>query len=94
MNIIYKSCFVEPEIHKKLKRMPSGRKKLIEKKIIVLPNIAEFIESERIKVVNSSTCWEADSQKHIDVVAITLICRMLRLYQELGEVQSRVYYDK
>lgn len=32
---IDKSCFLEPKINKKLKKMPSGRKKLIIKRIPV-----------------------------------------------------------
>lgn len=32
---ISRSCFAEPEIHEKLKKMPSGRKKLITKRIPV-----------------------------------------------------------
>ena len=30
---ILKRCFAEPEIHQKLKKMPSGRKKLVAKQI-------------------------------------------------------------
>ncbi len=30
---IQRICFAEPEIHEKLKKMPSGRKKLITKRI-------------------------------------------------------------
>ena len=29
---IKRDCFVEPEIHEKIKRMPSGRKRKIEKR--------------------------------------------------------------
>ena len=32
---IARDCFAEPEIHEKLKKMPSGRKKLITKRISV-----------------------------------------------------------
>lgn len=35
--IIHKDCFEEPEIHSKSKRMPSGRKKIIEKRITHVP---------------------------------------------------------
>lgn len=35
MITISRDCFAEPEIHEKLKKMPSGRKKLITKRIPV-----------------------------------------------------------
>ena len=42
--IIKKKYLVEPEIHRKIKRMPSGRKRLVEKKII--KNIPGYIMVE------------------------------------------------
>lgn len=41
---IDKSCFTEPEIHQKLKRMPSGRKRIVTKKIPVSVDYPKRIE--------------------------------------------------
>ena len=54
---ISKSALVEPEIHRKVKRMPSGRKKLIEKRVPVEINWSELYYSDLIQVQNSSYCW-------------------------------------
>lgn len=35
MIMISRACFIEPEIHKKIKKMPSGRRKVIYKRIPV-----------------------------------------------------------
>lgn len=40
---ISRSCFAEPEIHEKLKKMPSGRKKLITKRIPVKVDYPQMI---------------------------------------------------
>lgn len=32
MIIISRECFVEPEIHEKIRKMPSGRRKVISKR--------------------------------------------------------------
>lgn len=53
---IKRDCFAEPEIHEKLKKMPSGKKKLITKRIPVLVHYGEMIEDRRIVVENCSNC--------------------------------------
>ena len=53
---ILKRCFAEPEIHQKLKKMPSGRKKLVAKRIPVSVDYGQMLENGLIKVENSSNC--------------------------------------
>lgn len=47
---IDKSCLIEPELHSKVKRMPNGRKKLVEKRIIRHPDISGLISDGSIVV--------------------------------------------
>lgn len=55
---ISRSCFAEPEIHEKLKKMPSGRKKLITKRIPVSVDYPQMISDGRIIIENCSN-WLA-----------------------------------
>lgn len=50
--------FVEPEIHEKIKKMPSGRKKLVVKRIPVPVDYDIMIRQNKIQVENCSHCWE------------------------------------
>lgn len=47
---IDKSCLIEPELRSKVRKMPNGRKKLVEKKIVRLPDISELISDGSIMV--------------------------------------------
>ena len=50
MFTISKSFLQEPEFHSKLKKMPDGKKKLVEKKIIVTPDIGTAVENDGIVI--------------------------------------------
>ena len=54
---ISRSCFAEPEMHEKLKKMPGGRKKLITKRIPVRVDYPQMISDGRIIIENCSNCW-------------------------------------
>ena len=47
---IDKSCLIEPELHSKVRRMPNGRKKLVEKRIVRHPDISGLISDGSIVV--------------------------------------------
>lgn len=80
--VIDKSTLVEPEIHEKLKRMPSGRKRMITKKIIVLVDVWSLIETGQITVYNSSRTWRYIGK--IDYYANALCHKIYQNYQENG----------
>ena len=90
---IQRNCFLEPEIHEKLKKMPSGKKKLITKRIPVYVNYTKYIEDGLIVVDNCSNCWNTtDNEKRIDVMALhILFCLFLR-YQEQGTMPEYISY--
>ena len=54
---ISKDSVVEPEIHEKLKRMPSGRKKLIVKRIRRDVDYSALLDAGKITIENSRYCW-------------------------------------
>lgn len=90
---IQRNCFLEPEIHEKLKKMSSVKKKLITKRIPVYVNYTKYIEDGLIVVDNCSNCWNTtDNEKCIDVMALhILFCLFLR-YQEQGTMPEYISY--
>ena len=51
---IYKSCFIEPEVHCKVRKTPNGRKKLIEKKVVGHPDLSGLIDDGGIVIAAST----------------------------------------
>jgi hypothetical protein len=91
---ILKKCFVEPEIHKKLKKMPSGRKKLITKRIPVSVDYGKMLEDGSVKVDNCSCCWKiTEDDLSVDVMACHILFKMFRIYQEEGKIPEYISYN-
>lgn len=87
---INKSCLVEPEIHEKLKRLPSGRKKPIVKRIPVCVDYPKMIKG-MITVENCSNCWKtSEDENNIDVSAGWLLFYFFQEYQETGEIPKEL----
>ncbi len=90
---IRKSCLPEPEIREKLKRMPSGRKRLVTKKIPVWADCAPLIRGGAIEVENSRNCWEpSHDDLKVDMMACRIINDIFRQYQMDGELPERAGY--
>lgn len=91
---IPKNCFTEPEMHEKLIKMPSGRKKLVRKRIPVSVDYVQMLEKRLIRVENCSNCWmTTDDDLHIDVMACHLLFKLFYQYQEEGNVPEHVSYN-
>ena len=91
---IQKDCFVEPEIHEKLKKMPSGKKKLIKKRIPVPVHYKELIEDGRIVVENCSHCWRTTGDDfQTDVMAGLLLSEIFLQYQKEGKIPESISYN-
>lgn len=91
---IQRDCFAEPEIHEKLKKMPSGRKKLITKRIPVDVHYGEMIEDGRIIVENCSNCWRTTEDGfHIDVMVGHLLFYIFLRFQEEGMIPEMISYN-
>ncbi len=91
---IQRSCFLEPEIHEKLKKMPSGKKKLVTKRIPVNIDYPKYIEDGLIVVENCSNCWKTtDDEKCIDIMALHVLFYLFLRYQEQGTLPEYISYN-
>ena len=83
--IIHKRCLEEPEIHTKLKRFPSGRKKLVEKRILHCPDIYKHIADRKIIIEKvCKNAFKIHSETLIDYIAYMLLIHVFEKYQENG----------
>ena len=88
---ISKDSMVEPEIHEKLKRMPSGRKKLIVKRIRRDVNYSALLEAGKITIENSRYCWHlVGTEKNIGMMAMRIVFRIYDHYQDEGTLPETV----
>lgn len=93
--VISKECFVEPEIHEKIKKMPSGRKKLVVKRIPVWVDYDIMIHQNKIQVENCSHCWETTKDNlEIDYTVCHLLYKILIEHQIEGVIPERVSFHK
>ena len=81
---IEKSAFIEPEIHQKIKRRPSGRKMLVTKRIERDVPISEYFENGKVELVNSSFCGRICNGH--GYVGLRLIYKIFSEYQKSGEI--------
>lgn len=92
---ISRECFIEPEIHEKLKKLPYGRKKKIEKRIPVYVEYGRMINSGLIVIENCSNCWHKSNNKlQVDIMACNSVQKILMQYQEDGAIPYAVGYFK
>ena len=86
---IKRSCFTEPEIHKKLVRKPSGRKVTVEKRIINVPEYGKMITDGRITIKNASHCFKTNDEG-VDTMALRLLPILFREYQQTGQLPKQI----
>lgn len=90
---ISKECLVEPEIHTKLKRMPSGRKKLQTKRVHVGVDYESRLRNGQIIINNCSYSWGQDSTG-VDYPGWWIVYKIFDKYQEEGKLPDYVYLFK
>ena len=91
---IQKDCFAEPEIHEKVKKMPSGKKKTIVKRIPVDVHYGDMLYDGRIVVENCSNCWMVtDDELKIDKMVFHFLFYVFLRYQEQGEIPEKIGYE-
>lgn len=88
---ISRDSLPEPEVHEKIRRLPSGRKKLIVKRIPRWPLVTELIAEGKITVRNASGTWQ--TRDSVDMMAIRLINSILMDYQVKGTMPEHVSVD-
>ncbi len=81
------TCFYEPEIHIRNRKSTKG---IVEKRVLRDVPYEEFIKNGKIEVVNSQNTW--DRRNGIDIVALSLIRKMLISYQEDGLKRAEITY--
>lgn len=87
--LVAKKCFIEPEIHQKIKRMPSGRKRLVTKSIIRSVDIEASLLNGSIEIENSSFAWkfcQTQDGRKIDIMAVRALEKIFEDYQRTGEM--------
>lgn len=90
---IPKSCFAEPDIHEKIKKTPSGRKKLVVKRIPVRVDYRKMIEDGLIDVENCGNCWQYSNENDkVDITALRILSKIFEEYQVDGEIPESVSY--
>lgn len=84
MILIDKSAFIEPEVHTKRKRQPSGKKIMISKTVINYNIPCEtLLKDKSIMIENCSNAWSF-SNDGIDNMAIRLVYNLFMEYQKQG----------
>ena len=89
---IKRKCFTEPEIHRKIKKMPNGKKKLITKRILIYVDYNKMIDDGLIEVKNCTNCWE-ENDKHIDVMALHILFYIFHEYQKGSKIPTSISYN-
>lgn len=89
------NCFVKAEIRQKKKKMPNGKKKLVDKKILKDVDYRKLVSEGVITVENCSNTWllTEDDQK-VDVMAFSILCHIFRDYQEMEKLPDKVVWMK
>ena len=69
--------------------MPSGRKKIIEKKLFQQVDVQELYRLGKIKIKNASRTWKK-YEEDIDHIAWYLIRETYEEYQKTGQIPETV----
>ena len=74
--------------------MPSGRRKVISKRIPISVDYEKMLEEGLIKVENCTNCWQVTEGKmHIDVMVCHILFYVFRKYQEEGKIPEHISYN-
>ena len=90
--VIDKSGLVEPEIRKKIKRFPNGKKRIIIKRILKDVPYQELYDLGKIQIQNCSNCWKTIGNGY-DYIACNLVYQIFQEYQEKGCLSENISYN-
>lgn len=91
--LIMKECLIEPEIHERVRKRPSGKKHLVTKRIPRDIPLLELITSGAVQIENCSGTWKK-SEGGVDISAIRLCRGLMTEYQETGVLPESFGYGK
>ena len=86
---ISRDSLLEPEIHEKLRRKPSGRKVVERNKILRQVVFSDLIHLGKIQIQNASGTWRTN-ENGIDRDAFMILSKIFYGYQLDGEVPREV----
>ncbi len=86
---IDRNVFVGADVREKIKRMPSGRKKVIRKLIKKDVPVEELISQGKIQVKNSSGTWKT-SENGVDSLVMYTLCSIFEQYQGTNMIPENV----
>ena len=81
---ISRVSLVEPDIHVKTRKLPSGRKKTVVKRVPREVPVREMIAEGKITVKNAFGTWK--TTENVDMMALRLLYKILTEYQLLGKM--------
>jgi hypothetical protein len=91
---IFKKCLEEPEIYTKVKKLPSGKRKTFEKRIVHTPSIVEHILEEQIII--EKKCKNEFKRETMDgvecYIAHMLLRKIFTEYQENGVIPEKTAF--
>ena len=82
--VILKDCLVEAEIHTKIKKLPSGRKKTVEKRIPRHTDVTKLIGEGKIIIKKECKNAFKNGDNFIDQIAYCLLTGIFERYQIEG----------
>lgn len=85
---IDKSCLIEPELRSKVRKMPNGRKKFVEKRIVRHPDISELISDGSI-VVDELCGVDAETSGYRPRIYMRLLRLIFESYQLNGRLPEK-----
>ena len=88
---ISRNAFIDPEIHIRKRKTPSGKKQLVAKRIIKDIPFDLLLSEEKIKVKNASGTWKTVFDE-MDYIAYRLINIIFDEYQKTGTVLDKVSF--
>ena len=89
--LIDKSALVEPVLHEKIKKWPSGRKQRVVTRIPRVVDYDALIAAGAVSVLNSKFCWKV-LPNGVGSIAMRLLRRIFERYQASGELPESISY--
>ena len=80
-----RDSLIEPEVHEKVKRLPSGKRTTVVKRIEREVPYEDLLQEKKIIIQNASGAWNF-SETGIDEVALKIVKKIFSEYQKTGNI--------
>ena len=87
--VIFRNALIEPEIHSKIKKLPGGHKRIVEKRVKRDVSWEDLFICRRVIVKNASGTWFT-TLEGIDFIALKMLFKLFSEYQRTGEVPKHI----